>query len=165
MPAADVPDTLQPLDTAVHFIAETAVDTPITSAPVLVVEDNQTNQFVVSMFMSHLGYAFDIASNGQEAVTRFREQAGRYTLILMDCQMPVMDGYEATAAIRALPNGSTIPIIALTANVMNGDRQRARDAGMDDYLSKPLSRETLSAMLERWLADPTPQTKPLKGHP
>jgi len=89
-----------------------------------------------------------VASNGEEAIARF--QADTPELILMDMAMPVMDGYTATRALKQ-DYGCTIPIIALTAHVMKGDREKCLEAGADDYLSKPVQREKLRAMLTRWL--------------
>jgi CheY-like chemotaxis protein len=100
-----------------------------------------------------LGYACDIAINGQIALEKMAN--GQYNLVLMDCQMPVLDGYSATRewrdreTLRKSPQ--RLPIVAMTANAMAGDRQRCLDAGMDDYLSKPVSREQLENCLQRWL--------------
>jgi len=97
-----------------------------------------------------LGYTADLQANGQLGVDA--HAAAPYDLILMDCQMPVMDGYEASRAIRALTGDArSVPIIALTANALEGDRERCLAAGMDDYLTKPLKRERLRTALEQWL--------------
>lgn len=119
---------------------------------VLLVEDNPVNQQVAQAMLAKLGMPVVVANDGREAVDMVK---GRdFDLILMDCQMPVMDGYEATAAIRALPagRGEQLPIIALTANAMQGDRQKCLEAGMDDFLAKPYSLAQLKATLLRWLA-------------
>jgi signal transduction histidine kinase/DNA-binding response OmpR family regulator len=116
---------------------------------ILVVEDNPVNRRVALSMLTKLGYATEVASNGQDAV-RALEQ-GHYQTVLMDCQMPVMDGFEATRRIRAGHQGlDRVPIIALTANAMEGDRERCLEAGMDDYLPKPLQLTELKTMLETW---------------
>jgi signal transduction histidine kinase/DNA-binding response OmpR family regulator len=122
-------------------------------ARILLVEDNRTNQVVAQSMLKQLGYSADIAANGSEALVALARTP--YDLVLMDCQMPEMDGYQATEAIR--DPGSTvrnhaIPVIAMTANAMKGDRERCLQAGMDDYLSKPIAIAELSAKMEHWLA-------------
>jgi CheY-like chemotaxis protein len=125
---------------------------------VLLVEDNLVNQEVGKAMLRKLGYQVDVAEDGVAGVkTAFARQ---YDAILMDCQMPNMDGFEATARIRTReaelmkekPNEprTRIPIVALTANAMKGDRERCLAAGMDDYLAKPFNKEQLAAVLERW---------------
>jgi two-component system sensor histidine kinase/response regulator len=117
---------------------------------VLLAEDNPVNQKVARMVLEKLGYDVSVVGNGREAVTAWK--SGGYDLILMDCQMPELDGYEATREIRRLEAGEThIAIVALTAHAMKGDDEKCRDAGMDDYLTKPLDRERLVACLERHL--------------
>jgi CheY-like chemotaxis protein/HPt (histidine-containing phosphotransfer) domain-containing protein len=118
---------------------------------VLLVEDNPINQGVGKAMLRKIGLEVDVANDGREGVERVR--AGGYDLVLMDCQMPVMDGYEATAAIRALPPSgrARIPIIALTANAMEGYQEKCRMAGMDDFLGKPYTLAALQATLMRWL--------------
>ena len=119
---------------------------------VLLVEDNAVNQMVAVAMLEALGYVVEVAGDGAEAVERLGVQ--RFDAVLMDCNMPVMDGFEATAAVRAaeasMPGRGRVPIVALTANALHEDRQRCIDAGMDDYLSKPFRREDLVAALERW---------------
>ncbi|MFT6153881.1 MAG: signal transduction histidine kinase/CheY-like chemotaxis protein [Bermanella sp.] len=119
---------------------------------VLVVEDNEVNQLVLKSFIRKMGYRYQSAFNGQEAVERIANQP--FTIILMDCQMPVMNGFDATEAIRRLPNGKNIPIIAVTANAMVGDRERCLDAGMNDYLKKPVSMGQLRAAMNKFLFNP-----------
>ncbi len=118
---------------------------------VLLVEDNLINQSVAKAMLNKLGLTFSLATNGAEAVDLCRD--ARFDLVLMDCQMPVMDGYEATAAIRQLPGGrnAELPIIALTANAMHGDAQKCLNAGMDAFLAKPYTLSALRSMLVRWL--------------
>lgn len=125
---------------------------------ILVVEDNAMNQQVAVRQLHLLGYDTDIAANGQEALDALA--AFPYALVLMDCQMPVMDGYDATRRIRAMErhSGHRTQIVAMTANAMRGDEQRCIDAGMDDYLTKPIVRERLADMLARRL----PIAPPLK---
>ena len=120
------------------------------TARILVVEDNGTNQKVAQKMLEALGYSPELRDNGQLGVDA--HAAAPYHLILMDCQMPVMDGYAAARAIRALgPDARDVPIIALTANALEGDRERCLAAGMNDYLTKPLKRERLRTALEQWL--------------
>jgi CheY-like chemotaxis protein/HPt (histidine-containing phosphotransfer) domain-containing protein len=115
---------------------------------ILLAEDNPVNQRVASTMLERLGHRVDIAGDGAEAVATFR--AGRYDAVLMDCQMPVMDGFEATRQIRA-EAGGTIPIIALTASATSADRQACLEAGMNDHLAKPIQPAALEAALDRWL--------------
>jgi signal transduction histidine kinase/CheY-like chemotaxis protein/HPt (histidine-containing phosphotransfer) domain-containing protein len=116
----------------------------------LLVEDNVMNQKVAVYQLNAMGYAVDIASNGAEALEKLARRA--YALILMDCQMPVLDGYETTRRIRRLQGElAHTPIVAMTANAMAGDREQCLEAGMDDYLTKPLLRSQLAAMLEHYL--------------
>jgi CheY-like chemotaxis protein len=119
---------------------------------VLLVEDNRVNQMVANKMLTGMGLTVDLAENGEKALAAL---AGtRYDLVLMDCQMPVLDGYEATRAFRGRePQGEKrLPIIAMTANAMEGDRQKCLDAGMDDYLAKPVKKESLRKLLGQWLA-------------
>ncbi len=123
---------------------------------VLLVEDNRTNQQVAEGMLRSLGCRVTIAENGEDALRHFDSE--RYDAILMDCNMPVLDGYEATARIRETEAADErLPIIALTANALEGDSRRCLEAGMDDYLAKPLSLRDLRAHLERWL--PAPGTR------
>ncbi|MBX3343507.1 MAG: response regulator [Nitrospira sp.] len=122
---------------------------------ILVAEDNVVNQKLAVRMLDRLGYQPDVVSNGQEAVTAFERES--YAAIVMDCQMPTMDGYEATRLIRAQeerPDASRtrahIPIIALTANALPGDRERCKAAGMDDYVTKPVKTDDLGIILQRW---------------
>jgi signal transduction histidine kinase/CheY-like chemotaxis protein len=134
--------------------AQTAVSAPLlpsakSDLPLLLVEDHLVNQKLALALLGRLGYAVDLAENGVDAVAA--ASVKRYALILMDMQMPIMDGLEATRQIRSGdgPNART-PIIALTANAMQSDREACHAAGMVDFLSKPFNRDTLSVCLLRW---------------
>jgi signal transduction histidine kinase/ActR/RegA family two-component response regulator len=121
------------------------------NARVLLVEDNPVNQKVAQVMLKSMGISMALANNGKEALHRLEEEP--FALVLMDCQMPEMDGFTATARIREQerPLGTRLPIIAMTAHALEGDRERCLSAGMDDYLSKPLTRQSLNSMLMRWL--------------
>jgi signal transduction histidine kinase/DNA-binding response OmpR family regulator len=121
---------------------------------ILLAEDNVTNQQVAISILKKLGYRADVVANGLEALTALKEMP--YDLVFMDCQMSEMDGYEATRRIRNPGSGAhnpTIPIIAMTANAMQGDREACLEAGMDDYISKPISPAAIADALERWLVN------------
>jgi signal transduction histidine kinase/DNA-binding response OmpR family regulator len=126
-------------------------------ARILLAEDNAINQKVATQILKCFGYSFDVVSNGREAVEALSQSA--YDLVLMDCQMPEMDGYEATRVVRRweeegrLSPGRSLPIIALTANALEGDRRKCLRAGMTDYLSKPLRPEQLLETIERHLRE------------
>jgi diguanylate cyclase (GGDEF)-like protein len=120
------------------------------NAHVLVAEDNAANQQVAIGMLERLGCSVIVASNGVDAINLL--ERNRFDLIFMDCNMPEMDGYEATRKIRVTEGASAgIPIIAMTANVQEGDRQKCLQAGMDDYLSKPLKLDRIRATLEKWM--------------
>jgi len=117
---------------------------------ILLAEDNVVNEKVATRFLERLGYVVHAVPNGREAVDAWAR--GGYDLVLMDCQMPVLDGYAATREIRARENGGArIPIVALTANAMKKDELECRQAGMDDHLAKPLNREALARCLAQHL--------------
>jgi CheY-like chemotaxis protein len=123
---------------------------PGDGARVLVAEDNPVNQKVAVRLLERLGYQADVVANGREAVEAVRQV--RYDVVLMDCQMPEMDGFEATQAIRQIDAVRDIPILAVTANAFEEDRERCLAAGMNDYIAKPITLETLSAMMAQWVA-------------
>jgi signal transduction histidine kinase/ligand-binding sensor domain-containing protein/CheY-like chemotaxis protein len=131
-----------------------AAPTPRHAARLLLAEDNLVNQKVANRTLAKLGYTADVVDTGIQAVEAWR--SGNYDLILMDCQMPDMDGYAATRKIRELEAGGVrVPIVALTAHATDGAEQECRATGMDDYLTKPLDRAKLAACLERWLSRAT----------
>ncbi|MBE0566245.1 MAG: response regulator, partial [Krumholzibacteria bacterium] len=116
---------------------------------ILLVEDNPFNQKVAVGMLKMLGCAVEVASNGAEALDLL--QGMEFDLVCMDCQMPQMDGYEATRRIRELSGTKArVPVIAMTANVLSGDRRACFAAGMDDFLSKPINKATLAAMLAKF---------------
>jgi CheY-like chemotaxis protein len=133
------------------------VSTPTVRRPrILLAEDNIVNQKVASRVLEKEGFVVDVAADGRQAVEAWRR--GTYDLVLMDCQMPHLDGYEATREIRReerdMRSVRRIPIIALTAHAMKGAADDCRRAGMDDYLTKPLDREQLRRCLKEHLSNP-----------
>jgi CheY-like chemotaxis protein len=145
---------------------ETPADPSFRHARVLLVEDNRVNQLVAARMLKAFGIEAAVVADGAQAVRAVQEKT--FDLVLMDCQMPELDGYDATRAIREwesvrMAAGITtrLPIVAMTANAMLGDREKCLAAGMDDYLSKPIKRDVLLASLVRWLPpasalEPTP---------
>jgi two-component system, sensor histidine kinase and response regulator len=126
------------------------------SAYVLVVEDNPVNQKIAVRMLEKIGCRVDLAANGAEALRKAAQSP--YDLIFMDCQMPEMDGYEATAEIRRCEGHvKHTPIIAMTAHTMQGDREKCLQTGMDDFLPKPVKKEALSEILQKWAARPVGQ--------
>jgi len=126
------------------------------NSKILIVEDNRINQAVLLGILSNLGLSADIASNGKEALECLLSAQGEsaYQLLIMDCQMPEMDGYQATKAIRSAKAGLhyiDVPIIAMTANAMKGDKEKCLDSGMNDYLTKPIDIKRLTESMTRWL--------------
>ena len=119
---------------------------------ILVAEDNEVNQLVFTQILGETGYSFEIVGNGRLALKAFGEMKPR--MILMDVSMPEMNGLEATAAIRSAEAGTGrhVPIIGVTAHALKGDRERCLEAGMDDYLSKPISPKALIDKVERWIS-------------
>jgi CheY-like chemotaxis protein/HPt (histidine-containing phosphotransfer) domain-containing protein len=133
---------------------------------ILIAEDHVVNQQLAKLQVEKLGYRADVVANGLEAIEALRLVP--YSLILMDCQMPEMDGFEATTKIRQLKNDlrtQQLPIIAMTANAMKGDREKCIAVGMDDFVSKPVKQEELAAVLRRWTnkKDTTLAASPVKN--
>ena len=123
---------------------------PARRGRLLLAEDNAVNQRVACLMVERLGFEVDVVANGQAAVAAVA--AGHYDAVLMDCRMPVMDGYEAAAAIRRMePEGSRLPIIALTGSALESDRQRCLAVGMDGHVAKPVQLDTLAAALDRFV--------------
>ncbi|GHH53388.1 ATP-binding protein [[Pseudomonas] boreopolis] len=157
-PDASIRTALFPPEPAPAVEAEPAAPAmaaPTRPARILLVEDNPVNMLVARKILDSLGHQADTAGNGAQALEAMLQQP--YDLVLMDCQMPVLDGYAATRRWRAREAGQSarpLPIIAMTANAMAGDRERCLHAGMDDYLSKPVSRDQLASCLARWLPQP-----------
>ena len=141
------PEVAEEQDMSVQFLS---------GKKLLLVEDNELNQEIARTVLEEVGLIIDTADDGTEAVERIKTvQAGTYDLILMDIQMPVMDGYEATRTIRALndPAKANIPIVAMTANAFEEDRKRAFDAGMNGHVPKPIDIPKLMETLQDILAD------------
>jgi PAS domain S-box-containing protein len=167
------PLTLPKLE-QLDFISKQVQDSRIEKAPeslpipehkfrILVVEDNKVNSKIVTRLLSRLGYETELAENGVEALDILAGNQD-FQLVLMDCQMPIMDGYEATRQIRKLPGEiQNITVIAMTAHAMEGDRERCLAAGMDDYMTKPIDFKLLRQKLKEYLvsADPSPVKSPL----
>jgi len=160
LPRGAAPLAPQPASTAPPVRAAAAPQRP--QRRLLLAEDNPVNVEVALAMLDSLGFSVDCAANGEEALAAVRH--GGVDLVLMDCQMPVMDGFAATAEIRRYEQqqgrGRKLPIIAITANALQGDRDACLAAGMDDYLSKPFSQPQLAAVLGRWVA--LPLTVPLQ---
>ena len=121
----------------------------VRGARLLLVEDNEINQEIATELLMQEGFVIEVASNGQVAVKMVNE--GNYDGVLMDCQMPIMDGYEATKAIRKEKRFASLPIIAMTANAMRGDREKCIEAGMNDHVSKPINTKDLFSALVKWI--------------
>jgi len=152
-------DTLvQPLDPAVESRPhrallddpqQQALLAPVRGASVLLVEDNELNQLVAVELLRDAGFAVDVAANGQQAIEALERE--RYDIVLMDMQMPVMDGETATRHLRAQPRYASLPIVAMTANAMEADRERCFAAGMNDHVAKPIEPVALWRALVRWI--------------
>ena len=144
---------------AVKEPAARRIETSLSQSPapdgarLLIVEDNIVNQKVVLAILRKKGYRLDVANDGREALNKLDAPGAAYDLILMDVQMPVLDGLEATRCIRRNPRWDRLPIVAMTAHAMNGDRERCLEAGMDAYISKPVQPAHLIATIEKHLAE------------
>jgi len=153
---------------AANLVTTPAAPSPSAPAPlavfdtarVLVVEDNEVNQKVALRMLRTFGIDAQLVSDGSQAVSAV--QRGAFDLVFMDCQMPVMDGYAATAAIRAF---SRVPIVAMTANALAGDRDACLASGMDDFIAKPVKKEILGEALARWLPDRANRAPPAASTP
>ena len=136
----------------VHSLAVTEPEEALTKN-ILVVEDDFANRQVALLFLKKLGYEVDLAENGSICLEKVNEKV--YDLILMDCQMPIINGFEATETIRASENANqSTPIIALTANLINGIDQKCLKAGMNGVLNKPINMEILRKTVEEWTIKP-----------
>lgn len=147
------------LEIPLPFSAQQPAPRPEASSPgpalqqtlsVLLVEDNPVNQTVIEAMLRSLGYQVTLVADGAQAVSAVQRE--RFAAVLMDCRLPIMDGYEATRRIRKLAAMGQVPIIALTANALQGDREACLQAGMNDYLAKPFKRAELQELLDRWLS-------------
>ncbi len=138
-------------------------ETRYTGARALLVEDNEFNQEVATAFLQDAGLEVDLATNGAIAVEMVRSNS--YDIVLMDMQMPVMDGLTATREIRKMPGTATLPIVAITANAMAGDRERCQEAGMNDHLAKPIAPQSLLDKLGKWVRPRHPGTIGAAGRP
>jgi PAS domain S-box-containing protein len=154
-------DTTAPLVPGIQSgNAPATLAAPISAGRLLLVEDNAVNQLVASRMLQRLGFAVEFALDGKKAVDMVA--ANRYDLVFMDCQMPVMDGYQATEQIRRTePSGRHVIIVAMTANAMQNDRERCLECGMDDYVSKPINKSEIIAVLKRHLPAIPQPTEPL----
>lgn len=184
LPEGEAPKDAQTYPVVPQLVTRHMVAEHVQHLRILVVEDNIVNQKLAVRMVEKLGYQPDVVENGKEALTALTK--GDYAAILMDCQMPVMDGFETTRCIRERetsvsshdsPDGSAsrsdralqstphIPIIAVTANAMQGDRERCLAAGMDDYLAKPIKLDELRSALAHWVSAPPEVVVPGKQHP
>ena len=148
-------------ETKVQLVDPTAVLEPIKGAHLLLVEDNATNRELAVELLESAGFLVSVAVDGREAVDQVAAQS--FDGVLMDVQMPVMDGYEATREIRADPNSANLPIIAMTANAMAGDKEKCLDAGMNAHVSKPIDIAELYDTLAKWVTLSEPRERPMEA--
>ncbi len=140
--AADVPSARTP-------VGEDCASSDEVATRILLVEDDSINRMVATAALESMNVDVTVAENGQEGVDAF--MAAEFDIVLMDCQMPIMDGYEATGRIRTFEGGGGhTPVVALTANALMGDREKCLTAGMDDYLTKPLKFDDLKRVIDQW---------------
>jgi CheY-like chemotaxis protein len=137
-------------EAAAEALLEPPPDTTLSGARILLVEDNSINQQVGQAILEAAGAEVEIAANGQEATRAVAERGERFAAVIMDVQMPGMDGYAATRAIRRDPRGARIPIIAMTGHAFESERQRCEEAGMNDFIPKPMDPDQLVAVIARW---------------
>ncbi len=125
---------------------------------ILIVEDNPVNQKLIAFLLARSQYTYDIAENGAVALEKL--ERGAYRLVLMDMMMPVMNGYDATRAIRANPRLHAVPVIALTANAMKGEDEKCRQVGCNDYIAKPYSKDQILSAILRLIGKPATASQP-----
>src|ERR1700761_9058295 len=147
--STDVLLPASPVGTASGNESSCSRPAPDSSLRILMAEDNMINQKVGKLILQRAGFSIDLVADGNEALEAHR--ANPYDMILMDCQMPMMDGFEASRQIRSLKQHRQPVIIAVTANALVGERERCLKAGMDDYLSKPFQAEQLVAVVKKWI--------------
>jgi signal transduction histidine kinase/CheY-like chemotaxis protein len=153
------PPIMSPVEKRVIDLPPSEISIPkwLPETKILLVEDNRINQIVAKQMLKHFNLSCDVANNGSEALAKLKVSSHinmPYTIVLMDCQMPVMDGYEATINIRSGDCGELnqdIPIIAMTANAMTGDKEKCLDTGMNDYFTKPIEQEAIFTILKKWI--------------
>ena len=148
LPLPEVGDSAPPPGRTASFASPIVAATD--AALVLVVEDSPVNRLVAVRVLERCGFRAHVVNDGREALHALASQ--RYNAVLMDCQMPDIDGYEATRELRRREDGTRhTPVIAMTAHAMTGDRERCLEAGMDDYIAKPVRSQTLNEVLRRWI--------------
>jgi len=155
---------VQPNNTVSRYVPPTLDEARAAGAAILVAEDNPTNQLVIGKVLERLGYAAVLVSNGQEALDMLARE--RFGLLITDCHMPVMDGFELSRRIRdgGTQHARSLPILALTADALKGTEEICHAAGMDDYLSKPVETQRLDAAILRWLPQAARLRQPMLGN-